>query len=302
MFLQEFLHGLLEDRRDPGAVYSHIAAVVRRQTRADVALVAFHDAASPVRWLAYTHEGPTALHGAMVSSHASMQFLDRVRMAQEPLFGTIEVRRLDGSTSFGKQDIRHAVGAPIRALGRTLSESFCGVLAIDRRGDRPEFDPHLIELLPTLALEVSLAVKAIEEHKPPVASTRSGESDLLAQVMAAVEKADGNLRHALLHHGPRGLSYDSARRLLEKANKLIWMKSLRKRRYPSSEGIGDLIVATRDLRVVGARLGCDFTRLNDRVRNSGHRSLRELVRQRNLEWDAVHGPEFQRGDPPPECV
>lgn len=296
MRLNELLAVLPPTIQPPGEgeVYARMLETVRRDTGADRAVLAIYRIAGKGRWITYTHDRAEPLFGAQLRLVTATKFLEDVRNAPIKFFGTYEERGPTGD-SMSRHAIRHAVGVHVLDLTRTLGvDDFAGVLAVDRRGDGPRFGDEVVRLMEEFAKDVSLLLKAVNERSVRPEPT---VEKLTADLRSELVKNGGNLTAAAT---VVGISPQRARQIFQASPLYNWLAGLRDRRSPSPDTVKALILETRDLRLVGDRVGKSYDQLYELIRHKLDGGLRKLVEGCGLTWEQVHGPAFQRGESPPD--
>ncbi len=290
----DLLAGLPATIPSPGVVYAEMLESVRVEAAADRAVLALYRHAGKGRWITYSHDRAEPLFGAQLRVVTATQLLEEVRTTKRPCFETCEFREPTGA-SLMRHGIRHAVGVQVRDLTRALGiADFAGVLAVDRRGDSPPFDSEIIRLMEQWSANASLLLKAVNERSPRIGGTTE---TLTAGLKHELLANQGNLREAA---AAIDIPYHQARELIDCAGLREWLARLRDQRSPSPDTLKQLILERRDLRAVGAAVDRSYAELYELTRHKVSGGLRRLVEDCNLTWEQVHGPGFQRGEPPGE--
>lgn len=294
MRFNELLASLPPSIVQPGKVYAHMLETVRKDTGADRAVLALHEVVGRARWVGYSHDRAEPWFGAELRQVTARKFLEDVRHASLSYFDTYEDRDPTGE-SMGRLVIRHAVGVRVLDFSRMLGiDDFAGVLVVDRRGESPKFGDDVVRLMEQFAKDVSLLLKAVTERS---ARTEGSSQYLTARLRSELVGNGGNVAAAAV---AVNIPYHRAREIVHAFRLGNWLARLKGKRSPSPDTLKALILETRDLRVVGERVGRNYAELYELCRHKLRGGLRALVEGCHLTWEQVHGPGFQRGEPPPE--
>lgn len=301
MLIDQFLISLQSTLQPRSVLLSRLSNVIANLIDADGALIALQHAHSRA-WVGFCPDSDEPVTGRGLSLYAPTAVLDKVRAEPRPLFQPTDVHRLDASRSFSALRVKHAMGAPLRDLNRVAGDGdLAGVLMVYRRdcgtGSRADFVTSDLQLLDTLAVEVSYAIKVIDERLAAASAAALGPrrnvlAKPLAEIKSAVADNQGDLAKAAV---ALEMTRDQVRQILAKEGLLPWAKDL-KRQY-SPEGILELLAEVGDLRIVSRRLNRNYGTIQSFLR-SRHVAggLRGLVESKGLNWVDVHGPEFEAGN------
>ena len=298
MLIDQFLISLQSTLQPRSVLLSRLSKVIADLIDADGALIALQHAHSRA-WVGFCPDSDEAVTGRGLSLYAPTAVLDKVRAEPRPLFQPTDIHRLDASRSFSALRVKHAMGAPLRDLNRVAGHGdLAGVLMVYRRdggaGNRADFAASDLKLLDSLAVEVSYAIKVIDERLAAASAAALGPrrnvlAKPLAEIKAAVADNQGDLAKAAV---ALELTRDQVKQILAKEGLLPWAKDF-KRQY-SPEGILELLAEVGDLRIVSRRLNRSYGTIQSFLR-SRHVAggLRGLVESKGLSWADVHGPEFE---------